>query len=153
MTIQPLTLHRDHLTLEDIDLHDPYITTNLEIFAFHNILLRNLTSCHTHSATLATSNFEPFLIYTRFTIRVLTAYLHSTDTIWFPAYAQYDPRFHDLIDAHKPLRAAATELADLLAAAEPVTLGSLLGEVEGRLGKLRAAVGPQFEEARFMPEF
>ncbi|KAL5355677.1 hypothetical protein BJX96DRAFT_66456 [Aspergillus floccosus] len=144
MTIEPLNLHRDRLSVAEVDLHDPYVTANLGLFIIHNVLRRNLASCARHAKSLATANFEPFLAYTRYTLQLLEEHLRCAEDIALPVYTEWDPRFSALIDGHKQLRKELAPLKTLLATPS-WKLPAVLPQIADSLAILQEKLYPQFD--------
>ncbi|RMJ28771.1 Nudix domain-containing protein [Aspergillus sp. HF37] len=40
----PLQLHKDHLSADELNLQDPYVTSSLPLSAIHNVIRRNLSA-------------------------------------------------------------------------------------------------------------
>ncbi|KAL4888631.1 hypothetical protein BDV59DRAFT_188355 [Aspergillus ambiguus] len=143
METHSLQLHRDHLCPAEVDLQDPYVNANLGLFICHNVLRRTIASCIRHAKSLATSNFEAFLTYTRHTLRFLDDHLRSMEDIYIPVYAEHDSRFLPLLDGHKQLRKEILPIQSLLAT--PLwKLPPVLPQIADSLAILQEKLYPQF---------
>ncbi|KAF7125157.1 hypothetical protein CNMCM5793_001266 [Aspergillus hiratsukae] len=116
-TTDALHIQKDRLSAEDLDLKDPHVSTSLALFAIHNVIRRNLAACAEHAASVQQANIDAFATYAKYTLHVLRDQLSSVDEIWFPAFAEHDPRFLEQKDAHEALYQKITALETHLATA------------------------------------
>ncbi|GFF39925.1 hypothetical protein IFM51744_04289 [Aspergillus udagawae] len=103
MATEALQMHRDHISAEDLDLKDPHVSSSLALFAIHNVIRRNLKACAEHAPSVQPASIDAFATYAKYTLHVLRDQLTSVDEIWFPVFAEYDPRFLAQKDAHDAL--------------------------------------------------
>ncbi|KAF4635654.1 hypothetical protein G7Y89_g2451 [Cudoniella acicularis] len=125
---QSLSMHKDSLSANTLDLKDQHVSAALGLFAIHNVLRRTLFACAQHAKNVSASNTIPFICYSSYTLNLLKEQLQSVDTVWFPKFSEYDGRFREQIRAHEPIVAMVTELEELLEPQNLVKKAVLISE-------------------------
>ncbi|KAJ9660035.1 hypothetical protein H2201_007076 [Coniosporium apollinis] len=140
---ESLALHKDHISANELDLKDPYVSASLGLFVIHNVIRRNLAACARNAKTVKPSDLTPFVFYATYTLYVLEDQLESVDTIWFPKFAEYDERFKEQVAAHAPLRESVSALQAML---KSTTLQDNVGtQVSDAFEQLGQKVEAQFD--------
>ncbi|KAH8585514.1 hypothetical protein B0O99DRAFT_530627 [Bisporella sp. PMI_857] len=147
---ESLTLHKDRISADALNLKDPYVASSLGLFAIHNVLRRSVASCAQHAKNVSSSNAVPFIFYSSYTLHVLKDQLESVDTVWFPKFSEYDERFNAQIKAHEPIYQMVAALEELLELEKLVEKASLISE---KFEELHKSIDVEFDaEEQFSNE-
>ncbi|KAI9767097.1 MAG: hypothetical protein M1840_005886 [Geoglossum simile] len=161
-----LTLHKDNLNAQSVDLRDPYgmklvdleeplltinnlplVSGSLGLFAIHNVIRRNLRACGLNAGSIDDTSLAAFLRYAKYTLIVLKDQLYSCDKIWFPTFAKYDGDFTKQIEAHKPIVAKIAEVVGILASSSSGSLDSFPAtEISTAFERISSLIEPLFDE-------
>lgn len=93
------------------------------------------------------ANIDAFVTYAKYTLHVLRDQLTSVDEIWFPVFAEHDPRFLAQKDAHDALYQRITAV-DAQLATPPAELGQnelLSTEIAAAFAELHELTDKQFD--------
>ncbi|PKX96553.1 xanthocillin biosynthesis cluster protein xanF [Aspergillus novofumigatus IBT 16806] len=147
MATEALHMHKDRLSAEGLDLKDPHVSSSLALFAIHNVIRRNLQACAEHATTVQPANIDAFTTYAKYTLHVLRDQLTSIDEIWFPVFAEHDPRFLTQKDAHDALYQKLTVLEAQLATSPAELEGNqpLSTEIAGAFAELHDLTDRQYD--------